>query len=167
MPKSGEQEDQVAPRLVAASMAMIDSGMLGMKPTTRSPGTMPAKGGGIIGEEVAEYNGAYKVTQGLWEKHGDKRVVDAPISEAATAGSAVGLAMVSREMAEPFVLAILLVPLFTAENFDAEEWADLFEAIGKMEDPERHYVLSRVDADMTQLKDDGGDDAGLTPDRVW
>ena len=34
----------------------------------------------IMGEEVAQYNGAYKVTLGLWEKWGDKRVVDTPIS---------------------------------------------------------------------------------------
>jgi pyruvate dehydrogenase E1 component beta subunit len=47
----------------------------------------------IIGEEVAEYNGAYKVTQGLWEKHGDKRVVDAPISEAGFIGLGIGASM--------------------------------------------------------------------------
>ena len=47
----------------------------------------------IIGEEVAEYNGAYKVTQGLWEKHGDKRVVDAPISEAGFIGIGIGASM--------------------------------------------------------------------------
>ena len=41
MPKSGEQEDQVAPMLAAASMAIMDSGMFGMKPATRSPGWMP------------------------------------------------------------------------------------------------------------------------------
>jgi hypothetical protein len=38
-PKSGEQDDQMAPILVAASMAIMVSGMLGMKPTTRSPGS--------------------------------------------------------------------------------------------------------------------------------
>jgi pyruvate dehydrogenase E1 component beta subunit len=47
----------------------------------------------IIGEEVAQYNGAYKVTEGLWKKHGDKRVVDTPISEAAFVGMGVGAAM--------------------------------------------------------------------------
>lgn len=47
----------------------------------------------IIGEEVAEYNGAYKVTEGLWEKHGDKRLIDAPISEAAFSGLAIGASM--------------------------------------------------------------------------
>jgi pyruvate dehydrogenase E1 component beta subunit len=47
----------------------------------------------IIGEEVAQYNGAYKVTEGLWERFGDKRVVDAPISEAGFIGMGVGAAM--------------------------------------------------------------------------
>ena len=44
----------------------------------------------IMGEEVAQYNGAYKVTEGLWDKYGDKRVIDTPISEAAFSGLAIG-----------------------------------------------------------------------------
>ncbi len=47
----------------------------------------------LIGEEVAEYDGAYKVTRGLWQKYGDKRMVDAPISEAGFIGMAVGASM--------------------------------------------------------------------------
>src|SRR5688500_17437711 len=47
----------------------------------------------IIGEEVAEYDGAYKVTEELWKRFGDKRVVDTPISEAAFIGMAVGASM--------------------------------------------------------------------------
>jgi len=47
----------------------------------------------LIGEEVAEYNGAYKVTEGLWKRFGSKRVVDTPISEAAFLGLGVGAAM--------------------------------------------------------------------------
>ncbi|MEM0970031.1 MAG: alpha-ketoacid dehydrogenase subunit beta, partial [Verrucomicrobiota bacterium] len=47
----------------------------------------------LLGEEVAEYNGAYKVTQGLWKKYGDKRVVDAPISEAGFIGMGIGASM--------------------------------------------------------------------------
>ena len=35
----------------------------------------------IMGEEVAQYNGAYKITKGLHEKYGDKRVIDTPITE--------------------------------------------------------------------------------------
>lgn len=47
----------------------------------------------ILGEEVAQYNGAYKVTEGLWKKYGDKRVVDTPISEAGFIGMGIGAAM--------------------------------------------------------------------------
>lgn len=47
----------------------------------------------LIGEEVAQYDGAYKVTRGLWKKYGDKRVVDTPISEAAFIGMGVGASM--------------------------------------------------------------------------
>ncbi len=48
----------------------------------------------LMGEEVAEYNGAYKVSQGLLEKFGAKRVIDTPISENGFAGLGVGAAMV-------------------------------------------------------------------------
>ena len=47
----------------------------------------------IIGEEVAQYNGAYKVTKGLWDKWGDKRIVDMPISESGFIGMGVGASM--------------------------------------------------------------------------
>ncbi|MBK7110336.1 MAG: pyruvate dehydrogenase complex E1 component subunit beta [Chitinophagales bacterium] len=47
----------------------------------------------LIGEEVAEYNGAYKVSQGMLEEFGEKRVIDTPISELGFAGISVGAAM--------------------------------------------------------------------------
>ncbi|XP_004392993.1 PREDICTED: pyruvate dehydrogenase E1 component subunit beta, mitochondrial-like [Odobenus rosmarus divergens] len=47
----------------------------------------------LLGEEVAQYDGAYKVSRGLWKKHGDKRIIDTPISEMGFAGIAVGAAM--------------------------------------------------------------------------
>jgi len=47
----------------------------------------------VMGEEVAEYQGAYKVTQGLLDEFGDKRVIDTPITEHGFAGLAVGSAM--------------------------------------------------------------------------
>ncbi len=47
----------------------------------------------IMGEEVAEYNGAYKVTKGLLDKWGPRRVVDTPISENGFAGLCIGAAM--------------------------------------------------------------------------
>lgn len=47
----------------------------------------------VIGEEVAEYDGAYKVTKGLHGKYGSRRIVDTPITEAGFAGIATGAAM--------------------------------------------------------------------------
>jgi pyruvate dehydrogenase E1 component beta subunit len=47
----------------------------------------------LMGEEVAEYNGAYKVSQGMLDEFGDKRVIDTPIAELGFAGIGVGAAM--------------------------------------------------------------------------
>jgi pyruvate dehydrogenase E1 component beta subunit len=47
----------------------------------------------VMGEEVAEYQGAYKITQGLLQEFGDRRVVDTPITEHGFAGIGVGAAM--------------------------------------------------------------------------
>jgi len=47
----------------------------------------------VMGEEVAEYQGAYKVTQGLLQEFGDRRVIDTPITEHGFAGVGVGAAM--------------------------------------------------------------------------
>merc|ERR1712048_975768 len=46
----------------------------------------------VMGEEVAQYDGAYKVTRGLCKKYGDKRVIDTPITEMGFAGIGVGAA---------------------------------------------------------------------------
>jgi pyruvate dehydrogenase E1 component beta subunit len=47
----------------------------------------------ILGEEVAQYNGAYKVTKGLLDRFGPKRVIDTPITESGFCGLAVGAAL--------------------------------------------------------------------------
>jgi len=47
----------------------------------------------VMGEEVAEYQGAYKITQGLLQEFGPKRVIDTPITEHGFAGIAVGAAL--------------------------------------------------------------------------
>src|SRR6187402_2069820 len=47
----------------------------------------------VMGEEVAQFNGAYKVTEGLLAKFGPKRIVDTPISEAGFIGMGVGASM--------------------------------------------------------------------------
>ncbi|MBL7729386.1 MAG: alpha-ketoacid dehydrogenase subunit beta, partial [Dinghuibacter sp.] len=46
----------------------------------------------LMGEEVAEYNGAYKVSQGMLDEFGPRRVIDTPISELGFAAIAVGAA---------------------------------------------------------------------------
>src|SRR5262249_46321397 len=47
----------------------------------------------LLGEEVANYNGAYKVSQGMLDEFGPQRIIDAPISENGFAGLAAGAAM--------------------------------------------------------------------------
>jgi pyruvate dehydrogenase E1 component beta subunit len=47
----------------------------------------------LMGEEVAEYNGAYKVSEGMLQKFGPRRIIDTPISEAGFTGLGVGAAM--------------------------------------------------------------------------
>src|SRR5436305_6345666 len=47
----------------------------------------------LMGEEVAEYNGAYKVSEGMLDRFGPRRVIDTPISEAGFSGLGVGAAM--------------------------------------------------------------------------
>jgi len=47
----------------------------------------------VMGEEVAQFRGSYKVTEGLLERFGEKRVIDTPISEAGFTGLAIGTAM--------------------------------------------------------------------------
>lgn len=48
----------------------------------------------LMGEEVAEYNGAYKVSQGMLDRFGPRRIIDTPISEEGFAGIGIGAAMV-------------------------------------------------------------------------
>jgi pyruvate dehydrogenase E1 component beta subunit len=48
----------------------------------------------LIGEEVGHYQGAYKVTEGMLERFGEKRVIDAPITESGFTGISIGAAMV-------------------------------------------------------------------------
>mmetsp|Transcript_78771 Transcript_78771/g.96326 ORF Transcript_78771/g.96326 Transcript_78771/m.96326 type:complete len:416 (+) Transcript_78771:40-1287(+) len=47
----------------------------------------------LLGEEVALYNGAYKISKGLWKKYGDERVIDTPITEMGFTGVGIGSAL--------------------------------------------------------------------------
>src|SRR5262245_62272926 len=48
----------------------------------------------LMGEEVGHYNGAYKVSEGMVERFGERRVIDTPIAETGFAGVGIGAAMV-------------------------------------------------------------------------
>ncbi len=67
----------------------------------------------LMGEEVAQYNGAYKVSQGLLDKYGPERVIDTPITEEGFTGVGIGAAMVGlRPIVEWMTLN------FSAQAFD-------------------------------------------------
>jgi pyruvate dehydrogenase E1 component beta subunit len=71
----------------------------------------------LIGEEVAEYDGAYKVSQGMLARFGPMRVVDAPISEAGFAGLGIGAAMVGmRPIVEFMTFSFSLVAFDQVAN---------------------------------------------------
>ena len=66
----------------------------------------------LMGEEVALYQGAYKVSQGLLEEFGSKRVIDTPISEAGFTGVGIGAAMVGlRPIVEMMTFNFALVAI--------------------------------------------------------
>ena len=50
----------------------------------------------LMGEDIGSFGGAFKATQGLFEKYGEERVIDTPISEAAFVGAAVGAALAGK-----------------------------------------------------------------------
>ncbi len=75
----------------------------------------------VIGEEVAEYQGAYRVTEGLLQEFGEKRVVDTPISEEVIAGIGVGSAMVGlRPVVEMMTINFAILALDQIVNHGAK-----------------------------------------------
>lgn len=64
----------------------------------------------IVGEEVAQYNGAYKVTKGLLDRFGEKRVIDSPITESGFAGLTIGAALAG------------LTPVVSISSFEVLCW---------------------------------------------
>ncbi len=75
----------------------------------------------IIGEEVGEYEGAYKVTQGLFKDFGAQRVIDTPISEEAIAGSGIGAAMIGlRPVVEMMTVNFALLAMDQIVNHAAK-----------------------------------------------
>lgn len=75
----------------------------------------------IVGEEVGEYGGAYKVTQGLLDEFGAERVIDTPISEEAIAGTGIGAAMVGlRPIVEMMTINFALLAMDQIVNHAAK-----------------------------------------------
>ena len=75
----------------------------------------------LIGEEVGVYGGAYKVSQGLLERFGDKRIVDTPIAESGFTGIGIGAAMVGlRPVVEMMTFNFALVALDQIVNHAAK-----------------------------------------------
>jgi pyruvate dehydrogenase E1 component beta subunit len=71
----------------------------------------------LMGEEVAEYNGAYKVSQGMLEQFGPHRIIDTPISEEGFAGIGIGAAMVGlRPIIEFMTFSFSLVAIDQVVN---------------------------------------------------
>ena len=62
----------------------------------------------LLGEEVGQYNGAYKVSQGLLEKYGPDRVIDTPISEEGFTGIGIGAAMAGLRPMPSFRKSLLI-----------------------------------------------------------
>ena len=75
----------------------------------------------IFGEDVAEYGGCFKVTRGMFEKYGAKRIVNTPISEAAIAGVCLGAAMAGlRPIGEIMFMDFILLALDQLANHAAK-----------------------------------------------
>src|SRR3546814_19557224 len=73
----------------------------------------------LMGEEVAEYNGAYKVSQGMMDEFGAKRVIDTPISELGFTGIGIGAAMNGlRPIIDFMSFNFLLVTIYHRRNGD-------------------------------------------------
>jgi pyruvate dehydrogenase E1 component beta subunit len=75
----------------------------------------------LMGEEVGVYQGAYKVTQGLLEEFGPRRIIDTPISEAGFVGAGIGAAMVGlRPVVEMMTFNFALVAIDQIVNHAAK-----------------------------------------------
>ncbi len=84
----------------------------------------------LLGEEVAEYNGAYKVSQGMLDEFGAKRIIDTPIAELGFSGIATGAAMNGVRPIVEFmtwnfaVLALDQIVNHAAKMYNMSWWSD-------------------------------------------
>ena len=85
----------------------------------------------LMGEEVAEYNGAYKVSQGMLDEFGDKRIIDTPIAELGFAAIAVGAAQNGlRPIAEFMTWNFAVLPLDQILNTASKMLACVADRLG-------------------------------------
>ena len=86
----------------------------------------------VLGEEVAQYNGAYKVTKGLLDRFGEKRVIDSPITESGFAGLTVGAALAG--------LHPIVRIYFTTADVGKEVIGLIYEDIVRVHDVQLRYA---------------------------
>ncbi len=89
----------------------------------------------LMGEEVAQYNGAYKVSQGMLEEFGPDRVVDTPIAEGGFAGLGIGAAMVGMRPIIEFMTWNFSFVGF--DQLDQQRREDLPDVRRRVPDPDR------------------------------
>ena len=98
----------------------------------------------LLGEEVGHYQGAYKVTEGLLEKFGAKRVIDTPIAESGFAGIAIGAAMVGlRPIVE-----------FMTWNFSAVAFDQILNNAAKLHTERNKKLLAEQDPAVREKNHD-------------
>ena len=72
----------------------------------------------LMGEEVAEYNGAYKASKGMLDEFGPKRVIDTPIAELGFAGIAVGSTMTGNRPIVEYMTVITSYSIHYTKLYD-------------------------------------------------
>ena len=114
-----------------------------------------------MGEEIGRFEGSYKVTAGLWQKYGPKRVRETPISEEGFVGAGVGAAMMGlRPVVEIMTINFILVAMDQVINH-AAKIALHVRRHGRRADGDPHAGRGRRPADGAALAEPRGVVRGL------
>src|SRR5665213_1153445 len=100
----------------------------------------------VMGEEVAEYQGAYKVTQGLLQEFGPKRVIDTPITEHGFAGLGVGAALAGLKPIVEFMA--VKIDMRTLRPMDTDTLIASVQKTGRCVTVEEGWAQSGVGAEI-------------------